>query len=234
MPDQNHFIYAAACHDSHFTIWESGTPPDPKFAPTSLRPRKYHHPNFGLPIASEKCMISFVTRIGASPCDRDCAAPLLMRLSCAQGCRRRRCSPPAVDRFTWLAAIWRCSKRRTFARKSTATLRHRKPALGFDLRYHAGFNVTVPLKELAGDQNSLTILFRVTPEGQAAEPAYFIQRYTVRQYCRGRRRRRAAARIARLGRRQLSRGLDDARPPPAGVLLLLGHGSCRCLRRIAT
>ena len=54
-----------------------------------------------------------------------------------------------------------------------------KPLLGFDLRYHAGFNVTVPLKELAGEENSLTILFRVTPEGQAAEPAYFIQRYTV-------------------------------------------------------
>src|SRR5258706_14836886 len=54
-----------------------------------------------------------------------------------------------------------------------------KPSLGFDLRYHAGFTVTVPLKELAGEENSLTILFRVTPEGQAAEPAYFIQRYTV-------------------------------------------------------
>src|ERR1700681_1947179 len=54
-----------------------------------------------------------------------------------------------------------------------------KPALGFDLRYHAGFTVTVPLKELAGDQNALTILFRVTPLGRAGEPAFFIQRYTV-------------------------------------------------------
>ena len=54
-----------------------------------------------------------------------------------------------------------------------------KPALGFDLRYHAGFTVTVPLKELAGDQNALTILFRVTPLGRVGEPAFFIQRYTV-------------------------------------------------------
>jgi hypothetical protein len=54
-----------------------------------------------------------------------------------------------------------------------------KPALGFDLRYHAGFSVTVPLKELAGNENSLTILFRVTSLGHSAEPAYFIQRYTV-------------------------------------------------------
>ena len=54
-----------------------------------------------------------------------------------------------------------------------------KPVLGFDLRFHAGFSVTVPLKDLAGEENSLTILFRVTPLGQSAEPAYFIQRYTV-------------------------------------------------------
>jgi hypothetical protein len=54
-----------------------------------------------------------------------------------------------------------------------------KPALGFDLRFHAGFSVTVPLKELSGEENALTILFRVTPLGQSAESAYFIQRYTV-------------------------------------------------------
>src|SRR5580658_6721062 len=30
-----------------------------------------------------------------------------------------------------------------------------KPALGFDLRFHAGYQVTVPLKELAGDTNAL-------------------------------------------------------------------------------
>lgn len=54
-----------------------------------------------------------------------------------------------------------------------------KPVLGFDLRYHAGFTVTVPLKELAGEENSLTILFRVTPLGRSTEPVYFIQRYTV-------------------------------------------------------
>ena len=36
--------------------------------------------------------------------------------------------------------------------------------LGFDLRFHGGFDVTVPLKELAGMENQLTILFRVTPQ----------------------------------------------------------------------
>ncbi|MEO8052457.1 MAG: acetyltransferase [Acidobacteriota bacterium] len=61
----------------------------------------------------------------------------------------------------------------------SCTVTPQKPALGFDLRYHAGFNVTVPLKELSGEGNSLTILFRVTSQDPPAEPVYFIQRYTV-------------------------------------------------------
>ena len=38
-----------------------------------------------------------------------------------------------------------------------------KPILGFDLRYHSGYEVSVPLKELAGSEGVLTMLFRVTP-----------------------------------------------------------------------
>jgi len=59
------------------------------------------------------------------------------------------------------------------------TVAPEKPALGFDLRFHAGFNVTIPLKELAGEGNSLVILFRITPLDHAGEPSYFVQRYTV-------------------------------------------------------
>lgn len=54
-----------------------------------------------------------------------------------------------------------------------------KPILGFDLRFHAGYDVTVPLRELAGGENLLTILFRVTPEDQKEEPRYFIQKVRV-------------------------------------------------------
>src|ERR1700676_2922916 len=36
-----------------------------------------------------------------------------------------------------------------------------KPTLGFDLRFHAGFEVTFPLKEVAGGDNMLSIIFRV-------------------------------------------------------------------------
>src|SRR6266702_3566436 len=44
-----------------------------------------------------------------------------------------------------------------------------KPVLGFDLRFHAGYDVNVPLKELAGSDNLLTMVFRVTPDQKPDE-----------------------------------------------------------------
>ncbi len=54
-----------------------------------------------------------------------------------------------------------------------------KPALGFDLKFHAGYQVAIPLKELAGDENLLSVVFRVVPESHRDEPAYFIQHIRV-------------------------------------------------------
>jgi hypothetical protein len=54
-----------------------------------------------------------------------------------------------------------------------------KPVLGFDLRFHAGYEVTVPLKELSGTENKLTILFRVRPDNHKDEPVYFVQHIHV-------------------------------------------------------
>lgn len=54
-----------------------------------------------------------------------------------------------------------------------------KPLLGFDLRFHTGYDITVPLKELAGEGDQLTILLKVTPEGNKDAPVYFSQRYNV-------------------------------------------------------
>src|ERR1700683_2619142 len=34
-----------------------------------------------------------------------------------------------------------------------------KPELGFDLRFHGGFDVSVPVEALFGDENALAILF---------------------------------------------------------------------------
>ncbi len=54
-----------------------------------------------------------------------------------------------------------------------------KPTLGFDLKFHSGYEVNVPLKELAGDQNLLTMIFRVTPAAHPDEPVYMSQRVNV-------------------------------------------------------
>jgi hypothetical protein len=54
-----------------------------------------------------------------------------------------------------------------------------KPVLGFDLRFHAGYEVNVPLKEIAGTENKLTILFRVTPDNHKDDPTYFVQHVHV-------------------------------------------------------
>ena len=54
-----------------------------------------------------------------------------------------------------------------------------KPFLGFDLKFHAGYDVAIPLKDLAGSENLLTILFRVTTDNHKDDPSYFVQRIRV-------------------------------------------------------
>src|ERR1700681_1083789 len=54
-----------------------------------------------------------------------------------------------------------------------------KPVLGFDLKFHAGYDVSIPLKELAGSDNQLTMVLRVTPEHHSDEPVYFSQHFSV-------------------------------------------------------
>jgi hypothetical protein len=54
-----------------------------------------------------------------------------------------------------------------------------KPILGFDLRFHSGYEVSVPLKELSGSENLLTIVFRVIPDTAKDLPLYFSQRVRV-------------------------------------------------------
>jgi hypothetical protein len=54
-----------------------------------------------------------------------------------------------------------------------------KPELGFDLKFHSGYQVAVPLHELEGTGNNLSILFRVTPNVKTIEPVYFVQQVRV-------------------------------------------------------
>lgn len=54
-----------------------------------------------------------------------------------------------------------------------------KPYLGFDMRFHAGYEVSIPLRELAGAEDLLTIVFRVVPASKSDEPVYLSQRISV-------------------------------------------------------
>ena len=59
------------------------------------------------------------------------------------------------------------------------TVNPSKPVLGFDLRFHFGYDVNIPLSDLSGGENQLTILFRVTPQKRKDEPRYFVQHVHV-------------------------------------------------------
>ncbi len=67
------------------------------------------------------------------------------------------------------------------ARKDlNCTLTPKKNAdLGFDLRFHAAYDVSIPLKELDGGDDMLTIVFRVFKDGDAIHPRYFTQHILV-------------------------------------------------------
>lgn len=54
-----------------------------------------------------------------------------------------------------------------------------KPVLGFDFRFHGGYEVSVPLVELGGPGSYLVVLFRITAEG--GDPVHFMQRVAVPQ-----------------------------------------------------
>ena len=55
----------------------------------------------------------------------------------------------------------------------------RKPELGFDLRFHSGYDVTIPLHELSGDGGALSIIFRLAPDDNRNHASYFVQHFRV-------------------------------------------------------
>ena len=54
-----------------------------------------------------------------------------------------------------------------------------KPELGFDFKFHSGYKVTVPLKELSDAEGNLTMVFRVVPSGRTDQPVYLSQHVPV-------------------------------------------------------
>ena len=59
------------------------------------------------------------------------------------------------------------------------TVAHGKALLGFDLKLHSGYSVAIPIRELEGSGNTLSVVFRVTPTDGDREPVYFSQRISV-------------------------------------------------------
>jgi hypothetical protein len=59
------------------------------------------------------------------------------------------------------------------------TVNQIKPLLGFDMKFHAGYEISIPLRELSGSEDLLTTIFRVTPDNKKDEPVYFSQRISV-------------------------------------------------------
>ncbi len=55
----------------------------------------------------------------------------------------------------------------------------RKADLGFDLRFHAGYDANIPLNALEGDEQFLTVVFRVYAADDKLHPAYFVQHFRV-------------------------------------------------------
>ena len=54
------------------------------------------------------------------------------------------------------------------------------PHLDLDLKFHTGYEVSLPLRELAGvSPATLTVVFRVTPEAAANGPVFFSQSFKV-------------------------------------------------------
>ena len=54
-----------------------------------------------------------------------------------------------------------------------------KPELGFDFMFHTGYEVEVPIRELAGGGDELTVLLRVVPHDRPDDPSYIVQRVPV-------------------------------------------------------
>lgn len=82
----------------------------------------------------------------------------------------------AVRLFTSDAAILEA---REVRKDVPCTVTPVKPVLGFDLKFHAGYDVSIPLKDLAGSDNMLTVVFRVAPDQKPDDAVYFSQRWNV-------------------------------------------------------
>src|ERR1035438_7352259 len=104
-----------------------------------------------------------------------CLAVAPLRFAGAQGLIQAGAGGP-VRLFSGDTAILEATDNR---KDLPCTVTPEKPSIGFDLKFHAGYEVSVPLKELAGTENRLTMVFRVRRSDGEGDGIYLSQHTRV-------------------------------------------------------
>lgn len=105
------------------------------------------------------------------------SARLLFALawSTAIGSAQIRPIPQSHFQYTDMAAPASGERRAALSCQVTAD----EPGLGFDLRFHSDYRVTLPIKVLADVGDQLQVAIRVTPVSNPDKPVYLIRGYSV-------------------------------------------------------
>jgi hypothetical protein len=99
----------------------------------------------------------------------------MLAVSTVSGWAQTRLSPGSHLQYADMAVLASRERRADFSCQVTPD----KPGLGFDLRFHSDYRVTVPINALAHVGGWLQVAMRVTPAANSEEPVYLIHRYSV-------------------------------------------------------
>jgi hypothetical protein len=106
-------------------------------------------------------------------------AILLASINVPADCQIRMKPPEPGDPVTILPSDMTIFEAGMERKDLPCLVTQRKPELGFDLRFHAGYDVNDPLSEVSGDGGELTVVFRIYVDSQKDNPTYFVQHFSV-------------------------------------------------------
>ena len=109
------------------------------------------------------------------------ALMLLPTIATLSAPAQTRLSPEFDLHHTDLTVLASAERRADFSCQVTPD----KPALGFDLRFHSDYRVTVPVKVLAEVGGWLETVIRVTPAAGSEESVYLVRRYSIPEFQQG-------------------------------------------------
>jgi hypothetical protein len=99
----------------------------------------------------------------------------MVAASTASGWARTRPSTESPLPYADMAVLASRERRADFSCQVTSD----KPGLGFDLRFHSDYHVTVPIKILAEVGGWSQVVMRVTPAANREEPVYLVHRFSI-------------------------------------------------------